>query len=95
MREDDDVGRAVQGQARHRLVRPADDELVGVGEAFFGREFRPRVDHGHAVAHQLGEPVQRDGDVDRANDDQLSGSAERLYEPIAVAARELSARGRS
>ncbi len=43
---------------------------------------------------QLGQPVQRDRDVDGADDHKMSGPAKRFDEPIAIAACELRARRR-
>src|ERR687891_393732 len=55
---------------RHRVVRPRDDELVGRGNAFRGRELPPRVGDDRLPAEQLRATAERLGGVDRAVDEE-------------------------
>ena len=87
----DDVCRVVDRDLGHRLIRPRDDQLVGLRESLFGGELRARVDHRYAIAHQLGETVQGDRDVDRADDDQVGRTPKRLDKYIALTLRKLGA----
>ena len=48
------------------LVGPADDELVGVGEALAGRERRPAVDDHRLVAQLRAIDDERDRHLDGA-----------------------------
>src|SRR5205823_5679358 len=83
--EDHDVGGAVEGDLGQRLVRPGHDELVRLREPLVGGELGPSVHDGDPVAHQLGQPVERDGDVDGADDHQVRWPPVGLDEPVAVA----------
>ena len=47
-------------------------------------ELRPGVDDRDPIAHQLGQAVQRNRDVDGTDDDEVRSPAERLDEPITV-----------
>ena len=61
-------------------VGPVDDDLVGQREAGLGGEHLPGVAHGDVVAEHLGDPDQRGGEVDRAEDEHPRRRGERLDE---------------
>ena len=95
VRQDDDIGRTVDRDLAHRFVGPGDHQLIGFRKTLFGGELRAGVDHRHAIAHQLRQPVQRDRDVDRADDHEVGRAPEGLHEKFSVSPRELSSRRRA
>ena len=50
------------------LVRPLDDDLVGLGEPGRGGEDRPRIADGHVVAEERPDPRHGGSEVDGAED---------------------------
>jgi len=92
--QDDHVRGVVDGEFCHRLVGPRDDELVGLGKTLPGGELCASVDNRDPIPHQLGQPVERDGDMDRSDDHQVGGAPERLGENVAFAPGQLTARRR-
>ena len=95
VRQDDDIGRTVDRDLAHRFVGPGDHQLIGFRKTLFGGELRAGVDHRHAISHQLRKPVQRDRDVDRADDHEVGRAPERLHENFPISPRELGPRGRA
>ena len=58
-----------------QLVWPAEQQLVGVGEAFTGGEGRPAIDDHGLVAQGVRDGHERDGHLHRAHDDQPRSNA--------------------
>ena len=71
MRQDREVRRGVdRAELLERLVRPAGDDVDGVGEALARREARTRVDDVGAPVGDLGERREVRRELDGAEDDE-------------------------
>ena len=86
--EDYHIRGAVELHLGQGFVRPGDDQLIGVWKTLLRGELRPGIDDRDPIAHQLGQAVQRDRDVDGPDDDEVRCPAKRLDEPITISFRQ-------
>ena len=72
------------------LVRPFDDDLVGLREPLRRREHRPRVAHRDVVAEEPPDPGDRGREVDRPEHEHPRRRRERLHEHAELVAAPLA-----